>query len=254
MFKMFFTFLCLLSGNFLFPFDDTSDLSFYKETDHFQTYCLEQDNTAADLMLQNLEQYWIQWNQDIFSVPFSNKIKLSIFPDIQSYHLKILGNSSAPDWVVCTQGRDFISLVSPKNPGSIHSEESIMKCGRLCLGWIFTYQKYGDQPRWLVIGLPYYEVKMYSKDLVDQYLLNKNNELEIPLLSQLETLDGHSLDRSGKIACYLLTEFLIDQWGLDKALALLNDYSSFETILGVSKEEFRIKCIQHCQSKLQIAN
>ena len=102
--------------------------------------------------------------------------------------------------------------------------------------------------RSLALGLSYNEVKIYSKELIYQHLLNANNEIEIPSLSQLEEkeLDG----RSGRIACYILTEFLVENWGLDKALAILNDYSSFEKILGISKEEFRIKCAKHHQPEV----
>ena len=126
----------------------------------------------------------------------------------------------------------------------MHSKDSIMKCGRLCLGWFFTHQKYKDfYPYWLAIGLSYNEVKIYSKELIYHHLLNKNNEIILSSLSQLEEIK--ELDRSDLIACYVLTEFLVENWGLDKALAVLDDYDSFENIIGISKEEFRIKCAKY---------
>lgn len=243
MFKKFLIFCCFF-GNVLFSIEKTLDLSFYKESEHFKIYCLKQDFSAAESVLKDLEQYWIKWDQNLFSINFSEKIKLNIFPDIQSYNLKIFNRNTYPDWSVCQYKDNSISIVSPQNPGPMHSEESIMKSGRLCLGWYFTHQKFNDfYPLWLALGLSYNEVKIYSKKLIYQHLLNKNNEIEIPLLSQLE--EEKELDRSGLIACYILTEFLVDQWGFDKALALLNDYSSFEKILGISKKEFRVQCARY---------
>lgn len=248
MFRKFLLFSCLLWGNFLLADQAKLELSFYKETEHFQAYCLEQDFTATEELLQDLEQYWIKWTQDLFNSPFHEKIKLNIFPDTQSYHCQIIGDSAAPDWKVCmfNYENNSISIVSPSNPGTVHSKDSIIKCGRLCLGWFFVYQKYDLFPFWLAAGLSYYEAQIYSQELVYKYILNDNNEIDIPSLAKLEAR-GQPLERKDLIACYVFAKFLIDNWGMDKAFAVLDDYSSFETILGVSKEEFRIKCAQYLQ-------
>lgn len=249
-YQKFFIFICLFCGNLLHSFEEKTGLQFYKETDHFRAYCMERDVSSAETMLRDLEQYWTTWNQNLFSVPFSSKLKLNIFPDIQAYHLKILGDSSAPDWSVCNWDKEnTISLVSPKNPGPMHTEESIMKCGRLCLGWFLTNQKYGDRlPFWLAIGISYYEVKIYSKELVYRTLLNQDNAIKVPPLSQLEARRDFP-DRPDLIASYVLTEFLIDHCGWNKALAVFDDYSSFENILGFSKEEFRKRCAKSLQEE-----
>jgi hypothetical protein len=238
----------LFVANFLSSHEEPLNLTFYRETEHFQACCLGQDCAATDSVMQDLEQYWVKWNHEVFAVILPKKIKLDIFPDIRSYNLKIFGSGSYPGWRVCTanESEGTISLVSPKNPGPVHSEESIMKAGRLCLGWIFTHQKYGMVPFWLCRGLAYSQVKIYSKETINQYLLNKNGEIQIPSLANLEE-ENKAADRPALIASYILTEFLVDNWGLDKTLALLNDYSSFERILGISKDEFRARCARHYQ-------
>jgi hypothetical protein len=248
MFKKILALSCLFCGSCLFSSEDTFGLPFYKETEHFQAYCVEQDYAAAETLLQDLEQFWGKWSEDLFPVSCLNKVKLNIYPDIQSYHSTIFGNSSHPDWLVCTRQGNSLSIVSPQNPGPIHSEESVMKCGRLCLGWFLTSQKYDTLPFWLSAGLSYCEVKIYTKEQVYQYLLNKRNEIDIAPPFLLEE-PRQVAKRADLVASYVLTEFLIDRWGLEKAFAVLNDYSSFETILGVSKEEFRRECVQYVLSK-----
>jgi hypothetical protein len=239
--------LCLW-GSCLFS---SEELPFYKETEHFQAYCLDQDCAAADMLLQDLEQFWIKWSEGLFAVSCSQKLKFKIYPDVASYHFKIFGNSSPPEWPVCTfnHRENSFSIISPKNPGFLQSAEAILQSGRVCVGRFLLFQKYGTLPFWLSVGLSYYEVKMHTQEQVYEYLLNKRNEIYIPPLSLLEEPRVFS-KRSELLACYVLAEFLIDNWGWEKAFNVLNDYSSFEMTLGVSKEEFCAWCFEYVQKKV----
>ena len=248
MLKRILVFACLFWNVFLFS---NTDLPLYKETEHFQVYSLEEDHVNANLLVQDLEQYWEKWNKDLFQVSFSGKVKLEIFPDAQSFYkqadsvseISMHRDPNRPAWMLCmyNEEENSIYLVSPQ---SQPYENSIIKTGKLCLGWFFMYQKYNYSPFWLNIGIPYCETKIYSKDMVDQYLLNENKELTLPLLTQHEDPDYIS-KRPDLLACNIFAEFLIDQWGMDTALTLLEDYSSFEEILGISKEEFHAQCLQY---------
>jgi hypothetical protein len=42
----------------------------------------------------------------------------------------------------------------------------------------------------------------------------------------------------------------VNTWGWDKALALLENYSAFESILQISQKEFQRMCIPYCQKML----
>jgi uncharacterized protein with ATP-grasp and redox domains len=53
------------------------------------------------------------------------------------------------------------------------------------------------------------------------------------------------------MAAYVYMEFLITNWGWDKALAILGNYVDFEIILQMSKEAFQEKCSQHYQDELK---
>jgi len=239
-------------GSFLYT-EETIDLPLYKETEHFEAFCLEKDSVATESVLLDLESCFRKYSLDFnYSFSLDHKIKLNIYPDIQSFHKKISEGkfSMASSAIAKYDVKDnSILLVSPKNPGVIHSEESAMKCGRWCLNEFFLTKKYGFFPEWLCLGLSLYEVKIYSRDLLYQHLLNKNHEIELPPFSQLEESHREPQERSFFVARYALAEFLVTKWGMDKALTILDDYSSFEAILGISKERFLKECIQYYQPK-----
>jgi hypothetical protein len=253
MIKKFLVIFLAFFGNFLYS-EDTKNLPFYKETEHFQAYCLERDIDATEEVLLDLESFSKKYTQDFnFSFP-DEKIKLCIYPDIQTYHQTswYYDKESRADYKIANYNPkdNTFSLVTHHNCGPLHTKESAIKCGRWILGLYVMVKKYGFDPDWLSYGLALFEVDMYTKDQIYQYLLNKDNQIKIPSISQLEGEDVTQQGRAWGVSRYVLAKFLVDNWGMDKARAVMDDYASFESILGISKEEFCQKCIEYYQPKI----
>lgn len=116
----------------------------------------------------------------------------------------------------------------------------------------FMTKKHPSSFLWPSLGLALYEAKPYSNDQLCQYLLNSSDEILMPSLSQIDDqlTKGEFDSRSYPIAAYAYMDFLVSNWGLDKALNVLENYPAFESILRISQEEFQKKCIEHYQKKL----
>lgn len=253
MLKKILCFFLVLLGNFLYS-EEIINLPFYKATEHFQAYCLKKDTAATECILQDLEEFYKNCSQDFhYLPPSSEKIILNLYPDIQTFH-STLHENNLSHWKVgrYSSTDNCISIVNPKNPGTLHSEETVMKTARYALGCFFMRKKYPSSFLWPSLGLALYEAKPYSKEQLRQYLLNSSGEILMPSLSQIDDqlTKGEFDSRSYPIAAYAFMEFLVSNWGWDKALDVLENYSGFESILQISQEEFQRMCIQHYQKEL----
>lgn len=127
-----------------------------------------------------------------------------------------------------------------------------MKCARFALGVLFIGNKYPLLQQWPALGLSIYMAQVYSNDVLRQNLINSEGEIAMPSFSQIneQMANGELTSRSSPIAAYIYADFLVSNWRWDKTLAILNDYASFEKIIGISEEEFQRKCSQYYQSIL----
>lgn len=245
-------FLCLWLGSALHC-AEANNLPFYKETEHFQAYCLEKDIEATDNVLQDLEKFYQKCVHDFRYLPtISEKLRLNIYPDISTFHLT-LNEETLSQWKVAKYSHqdNVISLVTPKNPGTVHTEDTVFKCAQHALGYFFIYTKYPQASSWLSCGLTIYESRVYTKDVLKKHLVN-NGQVVLPSCAQIDEQITHEnfTSRSYPIAAFSYAEFLVTNWSWEKALALLENPAAFETILGVSQEEFQKMCIQYLQKEL----
>lgn len=257
MFKKIALLSMLLMGNVLFS-QEIKGLPFFKETTHFQAFCEDNDQEATESTLQYLEAFCEKLMIDFPNLHLnvtqdSEKIKLLVFPDIKSHHNardeKWHHNS---DWAVAgfVADENVLQMASINNPGPVHTKESAINSCKTILAWELLFSNNKFHPSWLALGLGLFEARAYSRDLIIEYLVN-DGKFEILPLSQLEPELTENPDRSIFISYYVLVEYLVDHWGWDKALALLDNYSEFESILGISKEDFRKECIQYYQSHIE---
>lgn len=90
----------------------------------FEVWGFITEDAAADTILKVLTANYDRV-ADSLNVQLTEKVVVNVYPDLSSYHTSI-GWADAPDWVVGTAGDNKIDLVSPYNPGPVHTFESIM--------------------------------------------------------------------------------------------------------------------------------
>lgn len=229
-------------------------IPFYKQNSHFLLFCVEQDHNVGDLLLDAAEKHFEKLSKD-FNCSYDTQIKMMIYPNITAFH-EAIGYSSAPDWLVaCSEPENHMMLnVSPNSPGSVHNFESIFRVSRVNVTKLFIYENFQNFPRWLSQGVAFLEANYFIRPVVKEWLLDvtKKNS-KIPSLKELESIK-HSdsiafSDIDGFRISYSLVEFINEKWGWNKILELLSDYSSFEKILGLSKETFRTEWINFAKNK-----
>lgn len=201
-----------------------SDLHFSASSEHFEIACTEQDIKESNALLQLSELLYAQLSQE-FRYQFPDKIHVCLFPDIISLH-RAINKEDAPDWWIISFGSQ-IRMVSPRNPGPYHSAENVRKAFLKTLVEAFIYNKFNkhNAPWWLVAGVsakrvdwPYHQLPSF-----------------FPKIQELEVAT-YGIPGMGWCAMSL-TSYIEEKYGKEFLLKLLEDYSSFEQVLGLSKEE-----------------
>lgn len=218
-------------------------LPLYKETNRYIVYCMSSDQKNADIMIEKGEAFIEELSND-FKHTYSKKMNLYIYPDLVSFH-KAINSPNAPDWVIGCHGGNISKIVSPSNPGPVHSYESILLSERSGLVTAYIYDKYSNNdsiPRWLHQGVALYKAGFYSPEKVTLDLTH--DIAKLPSLEQLESIkkEDNALTFSkvnGFYVSFSLVEFIIQKWGWESVLNLLENYSNFEKVFGLSKKEFQ---------------
>ncbi|MFA5075263.1 MAG: hypothetical protein WC436_04135 [Candidatus Babeliales bacterium] len=222
------------------------------ETENFKLYCMPNDKLAGQKILDVAEKNFKQLSVD-FNHKYSKKINLYVFPDIKDFH-QAIGRPDAADRIInfYNENQHSFFTVSPYNPGSYHSAESIFTLTTHGLTYLFIKDIYTKKiPNWFIHGIGLWKAKYVGKYGYNKILneLSQNHQL-IPSLKQLEDSDFSS---DIYLSCsYLIIEFINQKWGWYKILALLNDFSSFEKILEISKEKFREQLIDYLDANYSI--
>ncbi len=224
-----------------FLFHKGTQLSLCSQNAHFKIYCAQEDQNVSEQLLDQLEEMFEKLSKD-FNHTYSSVITVEIYPDIHSFH-KAIGKPSAPDWISSRADNNSIKGVSPSNPGSYHSYDSMIRSYKVGLAHLFLMdnkESYKDAPYWLRQGASLYKGGMNYKDIKG----------EIPTIAQLDSIVDCVIDFSkinGFHVSYFMVKFIDQQWGWESVLKLLENYSQFEEIIGLSKEEFRDKFIKSLQ-------
>jgi hypothetical protein len=79
----------------------------------------------------------------------------------------------------------------------------------------------------------------------------REKKSQIPSITQLEQNESMKAfaDIDGFRSSYALVDFVKENWGWETVLKLLEDYASFEKILGVSKDELKEQWILFLDKK-----
>lgn len=210
------------------------------ETNHFKLYCMANDKESAQKVLAVSEKNFSKLSAD-FKHEYSTKINLYVFPSVQEHH-DAIGSPSAPNWRVNTSFEDTHSFftVSPDNPGSYHSTESILNGNIIGLTHLFIKDMPAGiyVPRWFCLGVGLWMAGRVSKTML--FSLASDHTL-IPSMEQLG-----ELEQGMRQSCsYSIVDYINQQWGWETILSLIADFSSFEKILGITQETFRTQWISY---------
>jgi len=233
------------------PRENIDSLEFQKNSRHFEIYSNKEDRKVLDDLLKALENSYNRITNHL-QTHFADRIKVKIYPDVKSFH-KALYLHEAPDWVVGAFAFNELRMVSPLNPGSAHTYESLMKAIVHELAHAAILNVRGSQglaglPKWLNEGYAFYEARQMSDDMrkkVKSGLLEKApstwTQLDTAGIVQFGDLGGYALSTT-------IIEFLAGTYGFDKMVKLIKEPEKVNIIYGTSIEELEKQWIRYLKN------
>jgi len=233
-----------------FKHENTSDLSLHFSSENFNFYSKKEDTKVLENLSKTLESNYSRLTSAM-QTSFDSKIDVFIYPELQSFHSAI-NYPDAPDWVVGAASKNELKMVSPLNPGSEHSYESLMKAivHELTHTVVLNIRKQGllGLSNWLNEGYAYYEAQQLTqadRDIIhSDSLMNKLptwNEIEIANTSEFGDMRGYPISAA-------IVEFLIETYGFDDLQQLIIAPERLEEIYGLPKEELEVLWLENEQA------
>ncbi|MBU1369085.1 MAG: hypothetical protein KJ578_04025 [Bacteroidetes bacterium] len=241
-------FVCLALPNL--NGQNTDSLSLVKESQHFAFYSTKADIGVLDSLAIILEKNYARITNRL-GIEIDKKINVKVFPDVKSFHIAV-NYPDSPDWVVGSCVGDELLMVSPLNPGSVHSYESLMQVVVHEFVHIAVYYTCGDKvlsalPKWLNEGYAQYEAGQLNdrvRKSVEASLRDKApNWAQLNAASAMEF--GHM---NGYAISVSIVEFLVDTYGIDKLVLLIKAPDDLDTIYGFPEntlEEQWVRYVKH---------
>jgi hypothetical protein len=210
-----------------------------KESQHFDFYSTNDDIKVLDSLATALEKNYSRITTRL-GVKIENKIKVKVFPNVKAFH-DAINYPGAPDWVVGTWNTEGLMMVSPLNPGSSHTYESLMQVIVHEFVHIAVFHALGGTgmaklPKWLSEGYAMYESGQINEPVrksVKSSLMQKApptwTQLDEVSMMEFGSMNGYGF--SGAIV-----EFLVDTYGIDKLALLIKQPENIEMIYGLPKD------------------
>ena len=223
-------------------------LKLAKESPHFKFYSTGGDIKVLDSLAITLENNYSGITNHL-GVKIDKKINVKVFPDVKSFHAAI-NYPDAPDWVVGTCYGDVLMMVSPLNPGSVHTYASLMQVIVHEFVHIAVSYACGDKgvtvlPRWLSEGYSQYEAGQIN-DHIRKIIATSVIAKAPPTWKQLDTLSVMEFgSMNGFGLSVTIVEFLVVTYGIDKLVLLIKEPEKFETIYGLSESDMEKQWIHY---------
>lgn len=234
-----------------------SGLGLTNETPHFLISYSAADSACIAAVVQVLESNRERICADLhYGLDF--KVVIGIYPDIAALH-RAIGAPDAPNWVAgLTILSGEIKMVSPLNPGPVHSYGSIM----LGLVHEFTHavviRGLGATrlPPWLQEGIATYEaggtwtygtigLSGAQRAAIAPYVDSNH----IPSFSQLSSGGPVSFEGlGGFLWSYTIVEFAATRFGRGALRDWIDRGGDFESTFGVTEEAFRSAWIEYLKA------
>jgi Peptidase MA superfamily len=228
----------------------SSSLNLEATSAHFELYSEKKDREVLENLSEILERNY-KVITDHLNTEFENKIRGYIYPDLHTFH-KAINYPEAPDWVVGAAGRNELKMVSPLNPGSVHSYESLMQAivHEFAHTVVLNIREHGvvGLPNWLNEGYASYEADQLTdnqRKLIQSSLLNKTipswNELKEANTAQFGDMGGYGFSAT-------IIEFLVQSYGFDKLRKFFLKPESVEGIYDVSEKKMETLWLKYLRN------
>lgn len=227
---------------------NNDSLNLAKESQHFNFYSTNGDIKVLDSLAITLENNYSRITNHL-RIRIDKKINVKVFPNVKTFHVAI-NYPDAPDWVVGSCNGDELMMVSPLNPGSVHTYESLMQV--IVHEFVHMAVSYarGDKgwtalPRWLSEGYAQYEagqVNEHIRKIVELSVIAKTpptwTQLDTASVMEFGNMNGYGLSVT-------IVEFLVVTYGIDKLVLLIKEPENIETIYGLSEYALEKQWIQY---------
>ena len=231
---------------------NTDSMSLAKESQHFAFYSTKGDNGVLESLASILENNYARITNRL-GVQLERKINVKIFPDVKSFHVAI-NRPAAPDWFVGSCVGDTILMVSPLNPGSVHTYESLMQVIVHEFVHIAVYYALGEKvinelPKWLSEGYAQYEAGQINEHIRKSVRSTLTNRIP-PTWKQLDAASAMEFGQmNGYGLSVTIVEFLIETYGIDKLISLIKEPEHIETIYGLTENTLEKQWIHYIRNE-----
>jgi len=139
-----------------------------KESKHFNFYSTRDDIKVLDSIAITLENNYSRIT-NLLGTQIDKKINVKVFPNMKAFHAAI-NIPDAPDWVVGSCNGDELMMVSPLNPGSVHTYASLMQVivhefVHIAVSYARGDKDWSALPRWLSEGYAQYEAGQINEHI-----------------------------------------------------------------------------------------
>lgn len=218
---------------------NNDSLNLAKESQHFNFYSTTDDIKVLDSLATTLENNYSRITSNL-GIQIDQKINVKVFPNIKSFHVAI-NYPDAPDWVVGSCNGDELMMVSPLNPGSVHTYASLLQVivhefVHMAVSYARGDKGWTELPRWLSEGYAQYEAGQINEQIrksVESSLTEKTPPTWAQLGNASVIEFGHM---NGYGLSVTIVEFLVASYGIEKLSLLIREPENMEIIYGLSKE------------------
>jgi hypothetical protein len=214
---------------------ESSQLKVQFTSEHFIFYSIDKDKPCLKDLSETLETNYSRITAT-FKPELPSKIRVRVYPDIDEFQISI-GWLESLDWFVGCLTKQEIRMVSPLNPGKIHSYHSLLIVAVHEFAHLVQSALSVDSatPLWLDEGVAMYEAGQmdeHGRRAIARCIKNdcvpSLNELESGKLCQSESYEFY----------YTIAEFIVTKFGYDKLIKLIKAPTDYQDIFGISGEEF----------------
>ena len=189
-------------------------------------YSDENEPCVLELMNQVLIAY--ETITSLFKLNnYDRKITICLYNSIEELHQDVFGEKRE-EWEVALEGEDGnLKLVTPLNPGNVHSYSDILKIAQKSVADTILEDNFEDIPDWL-------DITTYLFGLNDAKTTYSYNNLNIQNVTSFSD-------------AYFITLSLINIYGINKIIKLYKKAKNYNKILNASDNEINKKIVKYYQ-------